>query len=331
MISLNKGDIREREREKEKGKKNQGGAVRQSGVARNTRKESQPYKPQVSNNSGEIFGLAQSGSQGNVSVPRGRGTSSLITKTGGSIIDRLGEKKPLGGTKLTVQNLPKDVTQEEIMDLFREIGEVYSAKKFSNNKGEVVMAQQSKALEAIKTYHGRDLDGIPLVVKFASRPGMENPANTHLEQANEANSKAEAFFGGGSSFQHNSNPNPIKNRGVGQLNKNTQKVQQKAVMTPPSAPSFFNPQQASKMTSGNTQFSITLGTSNQNNQQQSQAQEKTKGKGQNKNKNNKPGKGAQKNTGKGKGGKGNAKPKPSASDLDADMDAYFSAQQQDAV
>jgi hypothetical protein len=70
---------------------------------------------------------------------------------------------------------------------------VLSARVFGKSgKAEVVFAQQSKALEAIKQFHQRTLDGIPMDVKLAPRDGA--PA-AHAAQAAAAPQGKAAMFG----------------------------------------------------------------------------------------------------------------------------------------
>jgi len=73
------------------------------------------------------------------------------------------------GIKVLVGNLAKDITTADVKELFETVGEVWSAKVFGKSgKAEVVFAMHVKALAAVKQFHLRTLDGMPMSVVLAS-------------------------------------------------------------------------------------------------------------------------------------------------------------------
>jgi hypothetical protein len=103
------------------------------------------------------------------------------------------------GTKVQISNLPTDISEADVRDLFGSTAELLGVRILTNRAGlslgkaEVVFAQQSKAKEAVATFHGRTLDGVPMTVVLA--PLAEPAAAVAIP-----NPKAEMFgsaLGGG--------------------------------------------------------------------------------------------------------------------------------------
>jgi RNA recognition motif-containing protein len=89
--------------------------------------------------------------------------------------DKTGKEKVMS-KRLSVGNLPHQMTGEQLQTLFSEAGLVASAKIITylhNGQtcgfGFVDMKTQEESLKAIAMFNGRHLDGRPLVVK-ADRP-----------------------------------------------------------------------------------------------------------------------------------------------------------------
>ncbi len=86
---------------------------------------------------------------------------------------RLGGK---GGTKVQVANLPLDISDGDVRDLFSTAGEVLSSSierdsaGRSTGRASVVFAQKQGAIDAVKQYHARTLDGSPMAVVLDSAP-----------------------------------------------------------------------------------------------------------------------------------------------------------------
>lgn len=82
---------------------------------------------------------------------------------------------------LFVGNLPYDMEDARLGEIFTQAGQVASAKvikdKYSGKSrgfGFVEMPNAEEAKKAIETFHGKDIDGRPLVVNEA-RPREERP------------------------------------------------------------------------------------------------------------------------------------------------------------
>jgi cold-inducible RNA-binding protein len=78
------------------------------------------------------------------------------------------------GTKLYVGNLAFTMTEGELEDLFRQVGEVSEVQiifdKFTNKSrgfAFVTMATDAAAQEAVNRFHGQSVEGRPLTVNEA--------------------------------------------------------------------------------------------------------------------------------------------------------------------
>ncbi|XP_072167676.1 uncharacterized protein [Diadema setosum] len=70
------------------------------------------------------------------------------------------------GTRLIISNLQKSVTGDDITELFGAIGELRKARMVRQGLAEVVYLNRTDALQAINTYHNRELDGMPMQCKL---------------------------------------------------------------------------------------------------------------------------------------------------------------------
>ena len=77
---------------------------------------------------------------------------------------------PLQGTKVVIQNLQTSVTQEDIEELFGDIGDLKKAKMIT--PGQVVFVNRSDAKKAVEIYYNRQLDGKPMKCQIV---GVNNP------------------------------------------------------------------------------------------------------------------------------------------------------------
>jgi len=66
---------------------------------------------------------------------------------------------PLQGAKVVVSNLQSSVSQEDILELFGDIGALKRAKVSEPGTAEVTFVNRSDALKAVEIYHNRQLDG----------------------------------------------------------------------------------------------------------------------------------------------------------------------------
>jgi len=84
-------------------------------------------------------------------------------RTMGSRLDGNGTGvSPLQGTKIVIQNLQTSVTQEDILELFGDIGALRRAKLVNPGHAEVTFINKTDAARAVEIYHNRQLDGKPM-------------------------------------------------------------------------------------------------------------------------------------------------------------------------
>ncbi|XP_063961782.1 polymerase delta-interacting protein 3-like [Lytechinus pictus] len=73
---------------------------------------------------------------------------------------------PPPGTRLIISNLQISVTVDDIKELFGAIGELNKTRMVRPGLAEVVYVSRTDALQAISTYHNRELDGKPMLCKL---------------------------------------------------------------------------------------------------------------------------------------------------------------------
>lgn len=66
------------------------------------------------------------------------------------------------GYRIVVSNLQANVTQEDIKELFEDIGELVVSRLVRPGIAEVVYKSLKDATKAVETYHNRQLDGHPM-------------------------------------------------------------------------------------------------------------------------------------------------------------------------
>ena len=71
---------------------------------------------------------------------------------------------------MVIQNLQTSVTQEDIEELFGDIGDLKKAKMIT--PGQVVFVNRSDAKKAVEIYYNRQLDGKPMKCQIV---GVNNP------------------------------------------------------------------------------------------------------------------------------------------------------------
>eukprot|EP00741_Cyanophora_paradoxa_P015298 tig00000194_g14767.t1 len=86
------------------------------------------------------------------------------------------------GTRVMVTNLHDGVTEDDIKDLFEEVGDIkryqifYDAAGRSIGKAEVVFSRKADAMQAVAQYNGVALDGVPLTVRIVGSNLAAAPA-----------------------------------------------------------------------------------------------------------------------------------------------------------
>jgi len=94
---------------------------------------------------------------------------------------------PLQGSKVVINNLQTSVTEEDILELFGDIGALKKAKLVTPGHAEVTFVQRREAQRAVEVYHNRQLDGKPmkctLVGQDAATMGPTNANAFKLPQS----------------------------------------------------------------------------------------------------------------------------------------------------
>lgn len=78
---------------------------------------------------------------------------------------------PLQGFKVMITNLQTSVTQEDVLELFGDIGALRRAKLIAPGHAEVTFVNRKDALKAVEIYHNRQLDGKPMKCILTSQSG----------------------------------------------------------------------------------------------------------------------------------------------------------------
>nr|CAI5825858.1 unnamed protein product [Callosobruchus analis] len=88
------------------------------------------------------------------------------------------------GHRIVVSNLQPTVTQDDIKELFEDIGQLISAKLVRPGVAEVIYKNLKDAQKAVDTYHNRQLDGQPMKCLLVNKRPLNQPTalavNTQL-------------------------------------------------------------------------------------------------------------------------------------------------------
>ncbi|CAH1963629.1 unnamed protein product [Acanthoscelides obtectus] len=88
------------------------------------------------------------------------------------------------GHRIVVSNLQNTVTQDDIKELFEDIGQLISAKLVRPGVAEVIYKNLKDAQKAVDTYHNRQLDGQPMKCLLVNKRPLNHPTalpvNTQL-------------------------------------------------------------------------------------------------------------------------------------------------------
>ena len=87
---------------------------------------------------------------------------------------------PLQGTKIVIQNLQSSVTQEDIRELFGDIGTLKQAKLVSPDHAEVTLVNKSDTTRAVEIYHNRQLDERPMKCQMVGDATKRDPQTTRV-------------------------------------------------------------------------------------------------------------------------------------------------------
>lgn len=79
------------------------------------------------------------------------------------------------GHRIVVSNLQQSVTQDDIRELFEDIGQLLVARLVRPGTAEVIYKNLKDAQKAVDTYHNRQLDGQPMKCLLVNKRPINNP------------------------------------------------------------------------------------------------------------------------------------------------------------
>ncbi|KAF7386494.1 hypothetical protein HZH68_013626 [Vespula germanica] len=79
------------------------------------------------------------------------------------------------GYRIVVSNLQANVTQEDIKELFEDVGELLISRLVRPGTAEVIYKTLKDATKAVETYHNRQLDGHPMKCLLVNPRPKNNP------------------------------------------------------------------------------------------------------------------------------------------------------------
>ncbi|KAJ8979066.1 hypothetical protein NQ317_005747 [Molorchus minor] len=79
------------------------------------------------------------------------------------------------GHRIVVSNLQPSVTQDDIKELFEDIGQLLTAKLVRPGVAEVIYKNLKDAQKAVDTYHNRQLDGQPMKCLLVNKRPLHQP------------------------------------------------------------------------------------------------------------------------------------------------------------
>ncbi|XP_076182808.1 uncharacterized protein LOC143154757 isoform X2 [Ptiloglossa arizonensis] len=116
------------------------------------------------------------------SVPTKSRTMSVLSrsKTSSSSLS------PSTGYRIVVSNLQANVTQEDIKELFEDVGELLVSRLVRPGTAEVIYKTLKDATKAVETYHNRQLDGHPMKCLLVNPRPKNNPTGPAVRSLTES-------------------------------------------------------------------------------------------------------------------------------------------------
>lgn len=102
------------------------------------------------------------------------------------------------GYRIIVSNLQANVTQEDIKELFEDVGELLISRLVRPGVAEVIYKTLKDATKAVETYHNRQLDGHPmkcLLVNPRSKTSSSTSSSRMLSQSRSSSNYAQPSLG----------------------------------------------------------------------------------------------------------------------------------------
>ncbi|XP_034942092.1 polymerase delta-interacting protein 3-like [Chelonus insularis] len=90
------------------------------------------------------------------------------------------------GYRIVVSNLQANVTQEDIKELFEDVGELIVSRLVRPGTAEVIYKTMKDAAKAVETYHNRQLDGHPMKCLLVNPRPKNNPTAPAVRSISES-------------------------------------------------------------------------------------------------------------------------------------------------
>ncbi|XP_020289681.1 polymerase delta-interacting protein 3-like isoform X2 [Pseudomyrmex gracilis] len=90
------------------------------------------------------------------------------------------------GYRIVVSNLQANVTQEDIKELFEDVGELLVSRLVRPGTAEVIYKTLKDATKAVETYHNRQLDGHPMKCLLVNPRSKNNPTGPAVRSVTES-------------------------------------------------------------------------------------------------------------------------------------------------
>ncbi|XP_051159912.1 polymerase delta-interacting protein 3-like [Leptopilina boulardi] len=90
------------------------------------------------------------------------------------------------GYRIVVSNLQPNVTQEDIKELFEDVGELLVSRLVRPGTAEVIYKTLKDATKAVETYHNRQLDGHPMKCLLVNARPRNNPTGPAIRPLTES-------------------------------------------------------------------------------------------------------------------------------------------------
>ncbi|XP_015110249.1 uncharacterized protein LOC107036656 [Diachasma alloeum] len=104
-----------------------------------------------------------------------------------------GSSQPTG-YRIVVSNLQANVTQEDIKELFEDVGELLVSRLVRPGTAEVIYKTLKDATKAVETYHNRQLDGHPMKCLLVNPRPKNNPTAPAVRPLTESRRTASSSY-----------------------------------------------------------------------------------------------------------------------------------------
>ncbi|XP_055592802.1 polymerase delta-interacting protein 3-like [Uranotaenia lowii] len=105
---------------------------------------------------------------------------------------------PISGYRIVVSNLHSSVTQNDIKELFEDIGDLLESRLVRPGVAEVIYRTLKDAEEAVDTYHNRQLDGQPMKCLLVKPRSFNKPTAPAISYSSSSRSHKPFYSSSGS-------------------------------------------------------------------------------------------------------------------------------------